>query len=54
MKAPVKKGDVLGTLIVKKDGAVIAKSPLVAKEQVEEANMWELFKRMFSSFSRTS
>lgn len=54
VKAPVKKGDVLGTLIVKKDGAVIAKSPLVAKEQVEEANMWELFKRMFSSFSRTS
>ncbi|WP_163149811.1 D-alanyl-D-alanine carboxypeptidase family protein [Anoxybacillus sp. MB8] len=54
VKAPVKKGDVLGTLIVKKDGVVIAKSPLVAKEQVEEANMWELFKRMFSSFSRTS
>lgn len=54
VKAPVKKGDVLGTLIVKKDGAVVAKSPLVAKEQVEEANMWELFKRMFSSFSRTS
>lgn len=54
VKAPVKKGDVLGTLVVKKDGAVIAKSPLVAKEQVEEANMWELFKRMFSSFSRTS
>ncbi len=53
-KAPVKKGDVLGTLVVKKDGAVIAKSPLVAKEQVEEANMWELFKRMFNSFSRTS
>ncbi|KIQ94389.1 D-alanyl-D-alanine carboxypeptidase dacC precursor [Anoxybacillus thermarum] len=54
VKAPVKKGDVLGTLIVKKDGAMIVKSPLVAKEQVEEANMWELFKRMFSSFSRTS
>ena len=54
VKAPVKKGDVLGTLIIKKDGSVIAKSPLVAKEQVEEANMWELFKRMFSSFSRTS
>lgn len=53
-KAPVKKGDVLGMLVVKKDGAVIAKSPLVAKEQVEEANMWELFKRMFNSFSRTS
>lgn len=53
-KAPVKKGDVLGTLVVKKDGAVIVKSPLVAKEQVEEANMWELFKRMFNSFSRTS
>lgn len=35
-KAPVKKGDVLGTLVVKKDGAVIVKSPLVAKEQVEE------------------
>ncbi|MGG3841714.1 D-alanyl-D-alanine carboxypeptidase family protein [Anoxybacillus kestanbolensis] len=54
VKAPVKKGDVLGMLVVKKDGAVIAKSPLVAKEQVEEANMWEFFKRMFSSFSRTS
>lgn len=54
VEAPVKKGDVLGMLVVKKDGAVIAKSPLVAKEQVEEANMWEFFKRMFSSFSRTS
>ncbi|MBB6175445.1 D-alanyl-D-alanine carboxypeptidase (penicillin-binding protein 5/6) [Anoxybacillus tengchongensis] len=54
VKAPVKKGEVLGTLVIKKDGAVIAKSSLVAKEPVEEANMWELFKRMFRSFSRTS
>ncbi|WP_041638175.1 D-alanyl-D-alanine carboxypeptidase family protein [Anoxybacillus flavithermus] len=54
VKAPVKKGDTLGTLVVKKDRTVIAKSPLVAKEQVDEANIWELFKRMFNSFSRTS
>jgi D-alanyl-D-alanine carboxypeptidase (penicillin-binding protein 5/6) len=54
IKAPVKKGDVLGTLVLKKDGKKIAKSSLVAKENVEEANFWQLFKRMFGSFSRAS
>ncbi|GMB07775.1 D-Ala-D-Ala carboxypeptidase DacF [Thermolongibacillus altinsuensis] len=54
VKAPVKKGDVLGTLVLKKDGTTITKSPLIAKEDVGEANFWQLFKRMFGSFSRSS
>jgi D-alanyl-D-alanine carboxypeptidase (penicillin-binding protein 5/6) len=53
VKAPIKKGDALGTLIVKSGDKVIAKEPLVASEDIAEASLWELFKRGFSMFSKS-
>jgi serine-type D-Ala-D-Ala carboxypeptidase (penicillin-binding protein 5/6) len=47
IKAPVKKGDELGTLMLKQNGKVLLKSPVVAKENVDQANWWDLFKRTF-------
>jgi D-alanyl-D-alanine carboxypeptidase (penicillin-binding protein 5/6) len=47
IKAPIKKGDQLGTLVLKQNGKIILKSPLVAKENVDQASWWDLFKRTF-------
>lgn len=44
VNAPIKKGDVLGELTIAKDGQVIQKFPLVAAEDVEKANFWDLLK----------
>ncbi|MEI5907120.1 D-alanyl-D-alanine carboxypeptidase family protein [Bacillus spongiae] len=52
LKAPVKKGDVIGTLTIKKDGKVLSESALVAKSDVDEASWWQLFKRSFGMFSK--
>ncbi|MEC2075764.1 D-alanyl-D-alanine carboxypeptidase family protein [Metabacillus fastidiosus] len=54
IKAPVKKGDELGTLILKKNEKVIAKSPLVAEKDVEEASWWNLFKRVLGDATKSS
>ncbi|WP_210609737.1 D-alanyl-D-alanine carboxypeptidase family protein [Priestia flexa] len=54
LNAPVKKGDEIGTITIKKDGKVMSTSPLVAEEDVEIASYWQLFKRTFSLFSKTS
>ena len=51
-KAPIKKGDELGTLIIRQNGKVIVESPLVAKEHVSQASWWELFKRSFGWFTK--
>ncbi|KFN03579.1 D-alanyl-D-alanine carboxypeptidase [Bacillus clarus] len=51
VKAPIKKGDALGTLVIKKDKNVLLKQTIVAKEDVEAASWWELFKRSFGMFS---
>ncbi|AMQ21081.1 D-alanyl-D-alanine carboxypeptidase family protein [Geobacillus sp. JS12] len=50
VKAPVRKGDELGVLILKQDGKEILRSPIVAKQTVEEASFWDLFKRVFGRF----
>ncbi|MFC0298098.1 D-alanyl-D-alanine carboxypeptidase family protein [Geobacillus jurassicus] len=50
VKAPVRKGDELGVLILKQDGKEILHSPIVAKQTVEEASFWDLFKRVFGRF----
>ncbi|WP_044747943.1 D-alanyl-D-alanine carboxypeptidase family protein [Bacillus alveayuensis] len=50
IKAPIKEGEQLGTLVLKQNGKVILKSPLVAKENVEQASWWDLFKRTFGWF----
>jgi serine-type D-Ala-D-Ala carboxypeptidase (penicillin-binding protein 5/6) len=54
LKAPVLKGDQVGTLKLVKDGKVLSESPLVANEDVMEANWWKLFKRSFGMFTKSN
>ena len=53
LKAPIKKGDKIGMLTIEKNGETLVKSPLVAKENVEEASWWKLFNRSFGMFTKT-
>ncbi|RXT13836.1 D-alanyl-D-alanine carboxypeptidase family protein [Ammoniphilus sp. CFH 90114] len=43
--APVEQGQILGEMIVRKDGKEIAKLSLMAEAPVEKATWWELMKR---------
>ncbi|WP_212031137.1 D-alanyl-D-alanine carboxypeptidase family protein [Cytobacillus depressus] len=52
VKAPVKKGDKVGTLKLIQDGKTLVESPLVAKEDSKEANWWTLYKRSMGMFTR--
>ncbi|MBY0122522.1 D-alanyl-D-alanine carboxypeptidase family protein [Bacillus sp. S/N-304-OC-R1] len=52
VKAPVKKGDKVGTLKLIQDGKVLVESPLVAKEDSNEANWWTLYKRAIGMFTK--
>jgi serine-type D-Ala-D-Ala carboxypeptidase (penicillin-binding protein 5/6) len=54
LKAPVLKGDQVGTLKLIKDGKVLSDSPLVANVDVKEANWWKLFKRSFGMFTKSN
>lgn len=45
IKAPVKKGDKVGTLKVKEDGKLIKEITLTVKQDVKEANILELYGR---------
>jgi serine-type D-Ala-D-Ala carboxypeptidase (penicillin-binding protein 5/6) len=54
VKAPIKKGDELGTLILKQDGKELLRSPIVAKENVAEASWWDLFKRTLQNFTKSA
>lgn len=47
VKAPVKKGDVVGHLFVKKEGKTISQINLVASETSEKANLWQTFLKSF-------
>ncbi|WP_062104757.1 D-alanyl-D-alanine carboxypeptidase family protein [Bacillus niameyensis] len=53
IKAPVKKGNEIGELIIKKDGKEVAKVPLVAKENVKKASWWNLYKKSFGMFTKS-
>jgi D-alanyl-D-alanine carboxypeptidase (penicillin-binding protein 5/6) len=52
LKAPVQKGDRVGTIKLIKDGKVVLESPLVAKSTVQEAGWWTLYKRSFGMFTK--
>ncbi|MFE4811707.1 D-alanyl-D-alanine carboxypeptidase family protein [Peribacillus simplex] len=52
LDAPIKKGDEIGTLELKKNGKVYVESPIVAKETVENASWWQLYKRAFGMFTQ--
>ncbi|WP_035425802.1 D-alanyl-D-alanine carboxypeptidase family protein [Halalkalibacterium ligniniphilum] len=51
IRAPIKKGEQLGTLFVEKNGEVLTETPLVASEDVADASWWILFKRVFEKFA---
>lgn len=53
LKAPVEKGEEIGTLQLVKEGKTIMETPLVAKNDVKEANWWILFKRSFGMFTKS-
>lgn len=53
LKAPIKKGEQIGTLTIEKNGKTLVKSPLVAKEDVEAAGWWTLYKRSMGMFTKT-
>ncbi|MED4204281.1 D-alanyl-D-alanine carboxypeptidase family protein [Neobacillus mesonae] len=52
LKAPVKKGDRVGTIKLIRDGKIVLESPLVAKNEVKEASWWTLYKRAFGMFTK--
>lgn len=45
LKSPIKVGDVVGKLTIKEDGKKIKEVDLTVKEDVNKANLWELYKR---------
>ncbi|MGN1400789.1 MAG: D-alanyl-D-alanine carboxypeptidase family protein [Bacillus sp. (in: firmicutes)] len=51
IKAPVEKGDKIGTLKIVKDGKTVAKSPVVAEKTIEKASWWQLFKKSMDMFT---
>lgn len=54
LKAPIKQGDQIGTLKFLKDGKTVVDSPIVAKESIEAASWWEMYKRAFGMFTQTN
>lgn len=51
LRAPIKKGQEIGTLILEKDGEeVLLEVKLVAEEDITEATWWQLFKRTTAKF----
>ncbi|PAQ16317.1 D-alanyl-D-alanine carboxypeptidase [Bacillaceae bacterium SAOS 7] len=54
IQAPIKKGTKLGELRIKRDGKVISKTPLIAKEDIHKASWWQFYKKVFHYFTKTS
>ena len=52
LKAPIKKGDKIGTIKLIKDGEVFLESPILANKNVKEAGWWTLYKRSFGMFTK--
>lgn len=50
INTPIDKGHVVGELVIMLEGKEIANVNLIAKDQVQSANFWQLFKRNFTSF----
>ncbi|WP_100372590.1 D-alanyl-D-alanine carboxypeptidase family protein [Bacillus sp. FJAT-45037] len=51
LRAPIAKGDRVGTLFIEKEGEVLTETSLVAGEDVYDASWWKLFKNVLSKFS---
>lgn len=52
LQAPVKKGDVIGHIVLQKDGKELMKAELVAAKDVAPATWWTLYKRSFGQFTK--
>lgn len=52
IKAPIKKGEKIGTIEILKDGKKVTSSPVVAKNTVKKASWWDLYKRSFGMFTK--
>ncbi|GAE25484.1 D-alanyl-D-alanine carboxypeptidase [Halalkalibacter wakoensis JCM 9140] len=50
LRAPIKKGDVVGTLFIEKEDEILSETPLVAGDDVQDASWWKLFKRTLAKF----
>lgn len=49
VKAPLKKGDKVGTLELIEQGTIIKRLNITVKENIPKANIWDLYKRNFKS-----
>lgn len=52
IQAPIKKGDEIGKIILKKDGKVLSENSAIALENVKPASWWTLYKRSFGMFTK--
>ncbi|WP_440620461.1 D-alanyl-D-alanine carboxypeptidase DacF [Bacillus subtilis] len=52
ISAPIQKGQELGTLVLKKDGEVLAESPVAAKEDMKEAGFITFLKRTMGDWTK--
>lgn len=52
VKAPIKKGDVVGKIKFEKKGEIILESKIVAAQDVKKANWWQLYKRVLGHFTK--
>ncbi|AJO60730.1 D-alanyl-D-alanine carboxypeptidase DacF [Bacillus subtilis] len=52
ISAPIQKGQELGTLVLKKDGEVIAESPVAAKEDMKKAGFITFLKRTMGDWTK--
>jgi D-alanyl-D-alanine carboxypeptidase (penicillin-binding protein 5/6) len=53
IKTPVKKGDEIGTLMVRNNGKNVTESPVLASEDIGNASWWTLFKRTIGQFAKS-
>ncbi|WGD80614.1 D-alanyl-D-alanine carboxypeptidase DacF [Bacillus subtilis] len=52
ISAPIQKGQELGTLVLKKDGEVLAESPVAAKEDMKKAGVITFLKRTMGDWTK--
>ncbi|QAR97340.1 D-alanyl-D-alanine carboxypeptidase DacF [Bacillus subtilis] len=52
INAPIQKGQELGTLVLKKDGEVLAESPVAAKEDMKKAGFITFLKRTMGDWTK--
>lgn len=54
INVPMKKGEEVGTLIVKKDDEIVLETPLIIDEDMEKATLFTLFKRSLKNIAKYS